>query len=131
MPSLVRPALVVAESLVAANAVGGAAWLLAGGRGLDITVTRLPRVGVHRWWPGGLALLGTVAAPMAASAVLTARRSPGAAPMSVASGVTLVGWVIAQRVLGVPASFLQPTLGAAGALVAAGGWRLRFEDAAP
>lgn len=48
--------------------------------------------------------------------------------MSVASGVTLFGWVIAQRLLGVPSSFLQPTLGAAGALVAAGGWQLKHED---
>lgn len=124
MPRWLRPALIVTESVVAANAVGGAAWLLAGGRGIDIAATRLPRIGIRRWWPGGLALLGTVAVPMAASAVLAARRAPAAAPAASASGVTLMGWVVVQRILGVPASFLQPVLGVTGALVAAGGRQL-------
>ncbi|MGB8382620.1 MAG: hypothetical protein WCG47_15475 [Dermatophilaceae bacterium] len=75
------------------------------------------------WAPLSLQRLGQLGDLAPHPALGQVRRAAG-------SRSPLVGWVIAQRTLGVPASFLQPTLGAAGALVAAGGWRLRYEDTA-
>ena len=65
---------------------------------------------------------------MSAAAVPLLARHRLAPEMSTAAGLILIGWISVQVLVIVPKggfSWLQPTMLAAGALVAALGWQLR------
>ena len=120
--------VVVIEVVVAVNAVGGAVYGLAG-------ANNVPR----EWLDGtpfdsyvipSLILLVGVGGGMSVAALALLTRLRYAAELSVAAGVILVGWIGTQVLIIVPDggfSWLQPTMFAAGLLVAALGWRLRHE----
>lgn len=127
----IRWLAVVIEVVVAVNAVGGAVYGLAGANN------------VPREWldgtpfdsyviPSPILLVGVGGGmSVAALALLTRRRY--AAELTVAAGLILVGWIGTQVLVIVPDggfSWLQPTMFAAGLLVAALGWRLRHEGGA-
>lgn len=118
--------LVMIETVVALNAVGGAYWGLAGAEG------------VPREWLAGtpfesyvvpsLILLVAVGGGMGAAATAHLVNHSLAPEISVAAGSTLMGWILVQVLLIAPnggVSWLQPAMFAAGGLVAALGWQLR------
>jgi hypothetical protein len=118
--------LVFIEFGIAVNAVGGAVWGLAGAK-------NVPR----EWLEGtpfdsyvipSLILLVGVGGGMTVAAVALLTRRRYAAEVTIAAGLVLVGWIATQVTIIVPNggfSWLQPTMFAAGLLVAAFGWRLR------
>ena len=123
-------ALLFLEGVIALNAVGGAAYGLAGAEG------------VPREWLDGtpfrsyaipsLILLVTVGGGMALAWSLLLIGSTWAPETTIAVGLILVGWIVVQVVVIVPEggfSWLQPTMLAAGFLVSWLGLRLRRPSA--
>jgi hypothetical protein len=121
-----RGLLILVELVIALNAYGGAWWGLAGAENVP-----------HEWLEGtpfdsyvipSLILLIAVGGGMTAAAAALLLRYRRAAEVSIAAGVVLIGWITAQVLLIGPnggLSWLQPTMFAAGLLVAALGFRLR------
>ena len=122
----IRWLLVLIESVIAVNAVAGAVWGLAGAK-------NVPR----EWLEGtpfdsyvipSLILLVGVGGGMTVAVVALLVRRRHAPELTIAAGLVLVGWIAAQVMIIVPHggfSWLQPTMFAAGLLVAVLGRRLR------
>ena len=125
----IRWLLVLIESVIAVNAVGGAVWGLAGAK-------NVPR----EWLEGtpfdsyvipSLILLVGVGGGMTVAVLALLVRRRHAPELTIAAGLVLVGWIAAQVMIIVPRggfSWLQPTMFAAGLLVAVLGWRLRRSE---
>jgi hypothetical protein len=121
--------LVFIESVIAVNALGGAVWGLAGAK-------NVPR----EWLEGtpfdsyvipSLILLVGIGGGMTFAAVGLLTRRPYAPEVTIGAGLVLVAWIATQVIIIVPDggfSWLQPTMFAAGLLVAALGWRLRHNE---
>jgi hypothetical protein len=114
--------LILIELFIAANALGGSIFGLAGARGV-------PR----EWLEGSpfesyvvpsLILLVAVAGGMTVAASALIVRHRRAAEISIGAGLVLLGWIVVQ-VLIIPFSWLQPAFFAGGLVVVALGWRLR------
>ena len=125
----IRWPLVFIELVIAVNAVGGAVWGLAGAE-------NVPR----KWLEGtpfdsyvipSLILLVGVGGGMTVAVVALLARRRHAPELTIAAGLVLVGWIATQVMIIAPHggfSWLQPTMFAAGLLVAALGWRLRRRE---
>lgn len=114
-------ALAALDGAVGISAIGGAAYALGGAKGwprawLDGSPFSSYRV------PG--VVLGFVHAPIdLIAAWALVRRHPRASELALLSGAVQVGWIVIQaRIIGLR-SFLQPLLGAVGAVSLASAWR--------
>lgn len=123
--SRLRPAwrtrwLVVAgELVIAINAVGGAVWGLAGAK--DVPREWLDGTPFHSYLIPSLILLVAVGGGMSMAALALVVRHRIAPEMTIAAALVLVAWIAAQVVIIVPDggfSWLQPTMFAAGLLIA-------------
>ena len=126
-----RSLLVATELLVAANAVGGAIWGLAGAE--DVPREWLEGTPFDSYVVPSLVLLVAVGGGMTTAATAHLVNHPLAPEVSVAAGSTLMCWIVVQVLMIAPnggVSWLQPAMFAAGGLVAALGWRLRSARAA-
>jgi hypothetical protein len=118
--------LVVVEFVVAVNAVGGAVWGLAGAK--NVPREWLDGTPFHSYLIPNLILLVAVGGGMSIAALALVVRHRLAPEVSVAAALILVVWITAQVLIIVPDggfSWLQPTMFAAGLVIAALGWRLR------
>ena len=115
-----RRLLILIELLIAANALGGSIYGLAGAKGV-------PR----EWLEGSpfdsylfpsLTLLVAVGGGMTVAASALIVRHKRAAEISIGAGFALLGWIV--QVLIIPFSWLQPVF-TGGLAVIALGWRLR------
>jgi hypothetical protein len=118
--------IVAIELVIAVNAVGGAIYGLAGAE--NVPREWLEGTPFDSYLIPSLILLVAVGGSMGAAALALLTRRRCAPALSVVAGVILVAWITTQIVIIVPDggfSWLQPTMLAAGLLVAALGWRLR------
>jgi hypothetical protein len=118
--------LFVVELIIAMNAYGGAWWGLTGAK--DVPREWLEGTPFQSYVIPSLILLVFVGGGMTAAAAALLLHYRHAAEVSIAAGLILVGWITAQVLLIAPnggLSWLQPTMFAAGLLVAGLGWRLR------
>ena len=126
-PVAARPWLLFAiEVVVALNAIGGAIWGLDGAK--NVPREWLEGTPFDSYVVPSLILLVAVGGSMALAALALAARHRLAPELSVIAGLSLMGWIATQVVLIAPnggVSWLQPTMFAAGLLVAALGRRLR------
>jgi hypothetical protein len=117
-----RLGLVALELFVGVGAVYGGIMLIADAWSLPLSY--LDPLPLTSWtWPG-VALLAVVAVPMLGAAYLTIRRRRFGGEASVAAGLVLVGWIIAQLAVMGPQMAWQPAMAVLGAVVALLGWRL-------
>jgi hypothetical protein len=117
--------LVAVELVVAVNAVGGAVWGLAGAK--NVPREWLDGTPFHSYVIPSLILLVAIGGgmSMAVLALIVRRLAP---EVSVAAALVLLVWITAQVLIIVPDggfSWLQPTMFAAGLVIAGLGWRLR------
>jgi hypothetical protein len=127
-PRKVRWGLILVESVIALNAVGGAVYGLAGAK--DVPREWLEGTPFDSYVVPSLILLTGVGGGMAVAALSLLLRWHLAPEISIAAGAVLFGWIVTQVVIIVPDggfSWLQPTMFAVGVLIAALGWRLRRE----
>ena len=114
------------EVVVAVNAVGGAIWGLAGAK--DVPREWLEGTPFDSYLVPSLILLIAIGGGMGAAATALLINHRFAPELSIAAGLILIGWIVVQVLMIAPnggVSWLQPTMVAAGLLVAALGWRLR------
>ncbi len=113
-----RRALGALEAAVAVSAAGGAVYGLSGAPG--VKTSWLDGSPFSSYVIPSVVLLVAVGGSAALAFAALAMRSPWAAPLGVAAGVILVGW-IAVEVIWIPFSPLQPACLVAGiAMVALG-----------
>lgn len=118
------------EVVVAVNAVGGAIWGLAGAK--DVPREWLEGTPFDSYVMPSLILFIAIGVGMGAAAIALLINHRLALELSIAAGLILIGWIVVQVLMIAPnggVSWLQPTMLAAGGLVAALGWHLR--DARP
>jgi hypothetical protein len=124
--ALRRWLLFTVEAIVAVNAVGGAMWGLDGAR--DVPREWLEGTPFDSYVVPSLILLIAVGGGMGTAAVALLLQRRRAAEFSIAAGLILISWITVQMLMIGPnggVSWLQPTMLAAGLVVAALGWRLR------
>jgi hypothetical protein len=127
-PKATRVALIALEAFIGVGAVYGGVMLIRGS--WDLPVADLDPLPLSSWVLPGVALLATVAAPMALAAVLVGRHRPAAAGASVAAGAVLVGWILFQLAVIGPQMALQAVMLVLGAVVAGLGLLLRRQERA-
>lgn len=116
--AIARPLLIGLELFVAANAVYGGVGLIVGDA-LGLPAEWLDGTPWRTFlWPG-IFLLLVVAVPMTVAAAGELLRRPWAARASVTAGALQVGWILAQWAIMQRYHPLQPTMLAAGLVVAA------------
>lgn len=92
-----RWALVAIESFVALGACCGSLLVIApSGRLLGMPTELLARSPFRTYLVPGLVLLLAVGGSMAVAAIAELRRRPRAALLSLAAGLVLIGWMVAQ-----------------------------------
>jgi len=114
------------EAIVAVNAVGGAIWGLDGAR--NVPREWLDGTPFDSYVVPSLILLIAIGGGMGTAAVTLLAQHRPAPELSIGAGLILIGWITVQMLMIAPnggVSWLQPTMLAAGLLVAALGWRLR------
>ena len=121
-----RRLLVAVEAVVGANAFGGAAYGLAGAE--NVPREWLEGTPFGSYVAPSLILLVAVGGGMTVAVAALLARHRYSPELSIAAGLVLVGWITAQVAIIVPDggfSWLQPTMLAAGLVVAVLGLRLR------
>lgn len=121
-----RRLLFTIEAIVAVNAFGGATWGLAGAK--DVPREWLEGTPLDSYVVPSLILLIAIGGGMGAAATALLINHRRALELSIAAGLILIGWIVVQVLMIAPnggVSWLQPTMFAAGVLVAALGWQLR------
>lgn len=124
-----RAALLGVELLVGANAVYGGISLITDA--WHLPPDYLSPLPWDSWVPPGIALLLLVAAPMFGAAALVPGDHRRAADASVAAGVLLAGWIVAQLAIVGPRFWLQPLMFGVGLAVAAMALRWRARGRVP
>ena len=127
----VRRLLLAIELVVAANAVGGAVYGLAGAE--NVPREWLEGTPFESYFVPSLVLLIGVGGGMSVAAAALVGGWRLAPQLTVVAGLVLVGWIAVQVVVIVPDggfSVLQPVMFASGLLVTALGWHLRTAEVA-
>jgi len=108
---------------MALAALAGSIGLMSGTLDMGDAITaRLP---LGSAVAGGAALGAVVAVPMSVAAVDAWRGAERADATAVTAGVLLMGWIVVEVAVIRSFSWLQPACFAAGAVIAAAGWRGR------
>lgn len=118
--------LITTEVIVALNAVGGAIWGLRDAK--DVPREWLEGTPFDSYVMPSLVLLIAIGGGMGAAVTALLINHRFAPELSIAAGLILIGWIVVQVLMIAPnggVSWLQPTMLAVGALVAALGWQLR------
>lgn len=115
-PRTARRLLIPIELFIAANALGGSVYGLAGAE--DVPREWLEGSPFDSYVVPSLVLLVAVAGGMTAAATSLIVRHHRGAEISIAAGLVLLGWIVVQ-VLIIPFSWLQPAFFACGLAVIA------------
>ena len=113
----VKTALIALQLLVAANAVGGGIYGLAGAK--DVPTEWLEGSPFHSYTVPSLFLLGVVGGGMLVATAAWLLRRRIAPWLSLGMGVTLMLWIVAQVAIITLNSWLQPASFAAGLAITA------------
>ena len=108
----IRTALIILQLLVAANAIGGGIYGLAGAKG--VPASWLEGSPFHSYTIPSLFLLVVVGGGMVGATVAWLQRRPAAPWLSLGMGVVLMLWIVAQVAIITLNSWLQPASFAAG-----------------
>ena len=112
----VKTALIALQLLVAANAVGGGIYGLAGAK--DVPAEWLAGSPFHSYTVPSLFLLGVIGGGMVVATAAWLLRRRVAPWLSLGMGVTLMLWIVAQVAVITLNSWLQPVSFAAGLVIA-------------
>ena len=121
-PKSVRRSLVALEAVIAASAVGGGIYGLAGAR--NIPRAWLDGSPFQSYLIPSLVLLVGVGGAMVVALGFSVAGNPRAPDVSMAAGLVLLGWITVETLI-IPFSWLQPTFFVLGIAVVGLGYRQR------